>query len=95
MKKGSVAFAVGRHVAVGEVIGHVGNSGNSTIAHLHFGLLDRPDFLTGYSLPFIFANFTLSDHIVGGDDRGALQIKPDGRPVSAAYPLVSAIAAYP
>jgi hypothetical protein len=95
MQKGSVTVAVGQHVAMGAVIGHVGNSGNSTIAHLHFGLLDRPDFVTGYSLPFVFANFTLSGHIVGGDDSGALQIKPDARRVSAAYPLVGTIAAYP
>jgi hypothetical protein len=95
MQKGSVAVAVGQQVAAGTVIGHLGNSGNSTNPHLHFGLLDRPDFLTGYSLPFVFAKFTLSGHVTGGDDSGSLQIQPDTRQVSGAYPLVGDIATYP
>jgi hypothetical protein len=95
MQKGSVAVAAGQQVAAGAVIGRLGNSGNSTNPHLHFGLLDRPDFLTGYSLPFVFANFTLSGHVIGGDDSGALQIQPDARRVSGAYPLVGDVATYP
>jgi hypothetical protein len=95
MRKGSVAVAVGQQVAAGAVIGHLGNSGNSTNAHLHFGLLDRPDFLTGYSLPFVFNSFTLSGHVIGGDDTGALQIQSDLRKVNGAYPLVGDIATYP
>ena len=94
LRKGSVVVAVGQRIPAGGVIGQLGNSGNSTNPHLHFGLLDRPDFLTGYSLPFIFASFTMSGHIVGGDDSGTLQIKPDTRGVLAAYPLVDAIADY-
>ncbi len=94
LQKGSVAVAVGQRVAAGAVIGRLGNSGNSTNPHLHFGLLDRPDFLTGYSLPFIFSGFTLSGRIVGGDDSGTLQIQPDARRVRAAYPLVGAITTY-
>ena len=94
LQKGSVAVAVGQRVPAGAVVGRLGNSGNSTNPHLHFGLLDRPDFLTGYSLPFVFAGFTLGGRITGGDDSGALQIEPDARRVSAAYPLVGAIATY-
>ncbi|MGE0225293.1 MAG: M23 family metallopeptidase [Acetobacteraceae bacterium] len=94
LQKGSVKVAVGQRVAAGAVIGKLGNSGNSSNPHLHFGLLDRPDFLTGYSLPFVFADFMLSGHITGGDDSGALQIQPDVRRVRAAYPLVGAIATY-
>ncbi len=94
LQKGSVAVAVGQRVPAGAMVGRLGNSGNSTNPHLHFGLLDRPDFLTGYSLPFVFAGFTLGGRITGGDDSGALQIGPDARRVSAAYPLVGAIATY-
>jgi murein DD-endopeptidase MepM/ murein hydrolase activator NlpD len=87
MQKGSVAVAAGQQVAARAVIGWLGNSGN-----LHFGLLDRPDFLTGYSLLFVFTNFTLSGHVFSGDDSGALQIQPDARSVSGAYPLVGDVA---
>ena len=76
------------------MIGRLGNSGNSTNAHLHFGLLDRPDFVTGYSLPFVFAGFTVSGRVTGGDDSGTLQIEPHVRRARAAYPLVGEIVTY-
>jgi len=95
MQKGSVAVVVGQQVTPGTAIGRVGNSGNSSNPHLHFGLLDRPDFVTGYSLPFVFSNFTLSGHVIGGDDSGELQIRSDVRKISGAYPLVDDIASFP
>jgi murein DD-endopeptidase MepM/ murein hydrolase activator NlpD len=39
MQKGSVAVAAGQQMAARAVIGWLGNSGNSTNLHLHFGLL--------------------------------------------------------
>jgi murein DD-endopeptidase MepM/ murein hydrolase activator NlpD len=43
LQTGSVAVAVGQPVAVGQVLGRVGHSGNSTAPHLHFQLMDDPD----------------------------------------------------
>ena len=74
MKTGSVAVSVGDHVAAGAKIGQLGNTGNSIAPHLHLGLLDRPDFLTGYSLPFVFPNYVLTGLLTGGTIN-ALQIK--------------------
>ena len=95
LQNGTVAVKMGQRVAANTVVGHLGNSGNSTNPHLHFGLLDRPDFIAGYSLPYVFARYTMTGHIIGGDDDGTLQIQPDVRAVSVAYPLVGAIANYP
>jgi hypothetical protein len=40
---GSVAVTPGQSVGVGEVVGLVGHSGNSTSPHLHFQLMDSSD----------------------------------------------------
>lgn len=43
LRAGSVRVRRGQDVAAGEVLGTVGNSGNSTMPHLHFHLMDAPD----------------------------------------------------
>jgi hypothetical protein len=93
LEKGSVAVAVGDRVAAGQTLGRLGNSGNSTLPHLHFGLLDRPDLLTGYSLPFVFEDFEVTGRITGGD-ANALQVERAARQVRSAHPLVGSIATY-
>jgi murein DD-endopeptidase MepM/ murein hydrolase activator NlpD len=41
MKLGSLTVKVGDHVSTGEQLGLVGSTGQSTGAHLHFGILDN------------------------------------------------------
>ncbi len=48
----------GDAVAAGQVLGLLGNSGNSTEPHLHFHLIDRPDPLRGQGQPFALSRFT-------------------------------------
>ena len=59
MAPGSVAVHVGDHVQVGQKLGLLGNSGNTTGPHLHFQISDRPSTLDTTSLPFVFQNMLL------------------------------------
>lgn len=46
LRQGSVTVGDHESVAAGQEIGRVGNSGNSTMPHLHFHLMNGPDPLT-------------------------------------------------
>jgi len=47
-----LGLAVGDQLTKGQVIGLLGNSGNSDSPHLHFHVMDRPDPLASDGLPF-------------------------------------------
>jgi hypothetical protein len=48
-----LGLAVGDRVTKGQVIGRLGNSGNSDAPHLHFHVMDRADPLAANGLPFV------------------------------------------
>ncbi len=54
---GSVAVAAGQQVRVGDVLGRVGHTGNSTAPHLHFQLMDDPDPLAARGVPCGFSEY--------------------------------------
>ncbi|MGQ8871072.1 M23 family metallopeptidase [Paenibacillus sp. TSA_86.1] len=56
IKKGSVAVKKGDKVKQGDRIGDLGNSGNSSEAHLHFQVSDGPDLFTSQSLNIRWAD---------------------------------------
>ena len=53
-QKGSVRVAVGDRVVPGQLLAHVGHSGNSTATHLHFHLMDREDARVAQGIPCCF-----------------------------------------
>jgi hypothetical protein len=63
MRPGSVAVKEGDIVTTGQLLGHVGNTGSSSEPHLHFHIIDRPQFLSGQGVPYEFANFSTSPRI--------------------------------
>ncbi len=58
MQPGSVRVKVGDKVKTGQVLGLLGNSGNTDTPHLHFHVMDGPSPLVANGLPYVFTNFT-------------------------------------
>ncbi|MBN1756539.1 M23 family metallopeptidase [bacterium] len=54
----SLTVELNDKVKAGQLLGRIGNSGNSDAAHLHFQLMNGPDFLTAKGLPMVFNNLT-------------------------------------
>jgi len=63
MRPGTVAVKQGDVIAAGQLLGHVGNTGSSSEPHLHFHIIDHPQFLSGQGVPYEFANFSTSPKI--------------------------------
>ena len=59
LKPDGIKVKVGDRVKRGQVLALLGNSGNSTEAHLHFHVISRPSPLGGNGLPYAFDHFAL------------------------------------
>jgi murein DD-endopeptidase MepM/ murein hydrolase activator NlpD len=59
LKPGTLKVKAGDTVKRGDILGYVGNTGNSTGPHLHFHVADSPRILGSSGVPYVFDNFTL------------------------------------
>lgn len=59
IREGHVLVKPGDKVKQGQVIGRVGNTGNSSGPHLHFQLMDSADMLKANGLPIMFTNIPI------------------------------------
>jgi murein DD-endopeptidase MepM/ murein hydrolase activator NlpD len=66
LKQGSVRVKAGDAVTRGQVLGQLGQTGNSTEPHLHFQLTDGPDPMYSRGIPITFKN---SVDILGDEGR--------------------------
>ncbi|MEU1181708.1 M23 family metallopeptidase [Streptomyces sp. NPDC005820] len=94
---GSLRVREGDRVESGQVLGLIGNSGNSTTPHLHFQVMTTAEFFPTDSPPFTFRQFRVVGQVepriwddnLGLQPTGVLPITPspyDGRH-RARYPL--------
>jgi len=58
MQPGSLKVKVGDKVTTGQVLGLLGNTGNTDTPHLHFHVMDGPSPLLANGLPYVFTSFT-------------------------------------
>jgi hypothetical protein len=56
LQPGSLRVRTGQRVKTGQVIARLGNSGNSTIPHLHFQVMSSPSLVSN-GLPYTFDSF--------------------------------------
>jgi hypothetical protein len=101
LQPGSVRVKPGQRVRRGEVLGLVGNSGNSTGPHLHFHVMDGPggqSNLDANGLPYVFDRFELDGRVTGleSDPPAPVRLPADPpRERTAQYPLTGDIMTFP
>jgi murein DD-endopeptidase MepM/ murein hydrolase activator NlpD len=78
LQRGSLKAKLGDRVTKGQVLGILGNTGNTDAPHLHFHLMDGTSPLNANGIPFVLERYT-SEGVLGED-----QIDPmfDGKPVT-------------
>jgi hypothetical protein len=58
MQKGTVSVVPGNQVKRGQVLGKLGNSGNTSAPHLHFHLMNGPSVTGSSGIPYLIDSFT-------------------------------------
>jgi hypothetical protein len=65
LQPGSIRVKVGDHVTPGQVVGLIGNTGNSSEPHLHFQLMNHNSPLASEGVPYTFATFYVAGMMAG------------------------------
>src|SRR6202046_2584732 len=75
LRPGSLKVKVGDTVKAGDVLAHLGNTGNSSEPHLHFQVCDAPFFAASEGLPFAIDQYTYDDYKTDKNPKPALPAK--------------------
>jgi hypothetical protein len=94
LQTGSVLVLAGQRLRTGQPIARLGNSGNSSAPHLHFGIQDRPDLLTSNSLPFEIDHYTVEGNLSPASTPTRIVVSGRPRQQRRTYPLVPAVSAF-
>jgi Peptidase family M23 len=97
MRPGTVQVKTGEEVGLGQIIGHVGNTGSSSEPHLHMHIDDQPSFLGGNGVPYEFTSGEESGPVEADvSSPTAIYFGPIGpqRPFTKDYPAENALVTF-
>jgi hypothetical protein len=77
LQKGSVDVAVGDRVKRGQLLGKLGNTGNTSAPHLHFHLMEGSSVLCSNGIPYVFDSFTLTGQVSLAEFATATSVEGD------------------
>lgn len=98
LQPGSLRVSLGQRVKKGQVVGLLGNSGNSTAPHLHFHVGDTSSPLGTEGQPFVFDLYDRLDRLTGDVESmtGAWKQPATGaRRVTKELPLENTVVRFP
>ena len=85
LQPGSIRVKMGEHVKRGQILGLVGNSGNSTEPHLHFHISDASSPLGSEGIPYAFETLNVMGkcrNFSGDCDRSSMIARHQEMPVA-------------
>jgi hypothetical protein len=103
LQPGSIKVRPGEKVHPGQVVGLVGDTGNSIVPHLHFQVMDGPSSFSSNGLPYDISNFEMTGKSPGTEafdkaetDGTPLPVTPISPPqtVKQAMPLDQTIISF-
>ena len=95
LQPGSVKVHRGEHVALGQVLGLVGDSGNSVVPHLHFQVTTRPSSMASNGLPYEIRDFQITGKVPGTEVFDKSETDGSQLPVASIMPPENVKSALP
>ena len=87
LQKGSVTVEPGNWVKRGQVLGKLGNSGNTSAPHLHFHIMDGASVIGSNGLPYVIDRFDVSGQVPAEQFAQATGVEGDWSQGRLAQPL--------
>jgi hypothetical protein len=75
---GTIRVKAGDRVHRGQVLGHLGNSGNSSEPHLHLQVCNAPSFLICEGVPMEFERMSLTKYKIHKRDETPIKLELEG-----------------
>ena len=93
---GTIAVKTGDRVHRGQMLGRLGNSGNSSEPHLHIQICDRPSFLICEGVPMEFERMSLTRYSIEKDGETPVRLIRQGeRNVTGEEPMEDELVNFP